>query len=416
MLSAFPLGAAANESRHAVRASIWTGIEPATYNPRRYRMTASDLNSRRDSRRRAKAERRELNAALRQRQPHAFGTWLLLAVNIAMFVPVAVAGGRTGGPAKALRWGALFAPDVADGEWWRLFTAAWLHVHPPHLVFNMAALAMVAPVLERLLGTRTVLAFYVAAALVGNAVSLWMHPITPSVGASGAIMGLYGVLLAVMFERESSPQGAPEEQAPFASRFLLHGHLQAAVSMIATTLLFGWFDRRVDNAAHLGGLLAGGVFGWMAGRDIEWRRPSRQVAGAALGVALGCCAVGLATQRDITDARAALIEVFTMDSRATARYSTLARSGNDAATITRTIEQEILPAFSRERVKLESIGQVPPDQEQIVADLRHYLVLRESYWRQRAAAGDRTDASTRQQLDAADESANVVMRRLLRAR
>ena len=60
---------------------------------------------------------------------------------------------------------------------------------------------MVGPVVERLVGTRTFLAFYLASGLVGSAVSLSVHPLTTAVGASGAIIGLYSVLLAMTFER-----------------------------------------------------------------------------------------------------------------------------------------------------------------------------------------------------------------------
>ena len=76
-------------------------------------------------------ERRELNAALRQRQPHAIGTWLLLAVNTAIYTAMAIDAGRIAPfPSRLLiAWGALFAPEVANGEWWRLFTATFLHVH-----------------------------------------------------------------------------------------------------------------------------------------------------------------------------------------------------------------------------------------------------------------------------------------------
>jgi membrane associated rhomboid family serine protease len=368
--------------------------------------------------RRAQAQRRELNAALRQRQPHAFGTWLLLAANVALYIPIAIAAGRTGRfPSKLLiDWGALFPPNVADGEWWRLFTAAFLHVHALHLAFNMVALALVGPVVERLLGTRAFLIFYVAAALVGNALSLWMHPITPSAGASGAIMGLYGLLLALMFERGPSTPLASAEQAAPVSRPLLHVHLQGAVSMIATTLLFGWFDRRADNAAHIGGFLAGCLFGWMAGGHIEWRRPAERVAGIAIAVALGCCAVSLAMHRPMTDVRPLLVEVLVVDSRAMTRYSELTTSRADAAAVKRVLEGEIASAFANQRAKLDAITAIPRDQAALMSDLRRYLTLREAYWRQRAAATGRTDDPTLGQADDTDRAADAVMRRLLQAR
>ena len=274
-----------------------------------------------DAYRRGQAQRRELSAALRQRQPHAIGTWLLLAVNTVIYTAMAIDAGRIAPFSSRLliAWGALFAPEVAHGEWWRLFTATFLHVNAVHLAVNMVALAMVGPVVERLVGIRAFLAFYLASGLVGAAASLWVHPLTTSAGASGSIIGLYGVLLVMMFERRRTPPLTLDEQAPFVSRPLLHGHLQSAVSLIAPTLLFGWFDPRADNAAHIGGFVAGCLFGWAGGRRIEWRVPTVRVAAAAAAIAIGCCAVALATQREVTDVRPALLEAFTVDSRATAQ-------------------------------------------------------------------------------------------------
>ena len=368
--------------------------------------------------RRDQARRRELNAALRQRQPHATGTWLLVAVNVAIYIAMVIDAGRIATfPTRLLiAWGALFAPRVADGEWWRLFTATFLHVHVLHIACNMIALCMVGPVVERLVGIRTFLIFYVASGLAGAALSLWFHPLTTAAGASGSIIGLYGVLLAMTFERQPTTPLTLDEQAPFVSRLLLHGHLQDAVSLIASTLIFGWFDPRADNAAHTGGFVAGFLFGWAGGRRIEWRLPTMRVSTAAAAIAVGCCAVALATQRELTDVRPALLAAFSVDSQALSRYSGLVKSRATPETIGRTIEEEIAPAFSRERAKLDSLGRVPPEQERTLADLRVYLSLREAYWRRRAAAAGRTDDAISLQLDDTDRSADEVMRRLLATR
>ena len=138
-------------------------------------------------------------------------------------------------------------------------------------------------------------------------------------GASGSIIGLYSVLLAMTFERRPTTPLTLDEQAPFVSRLLLHGHLQDAVSLIASTLIFGWFNPRADNAAHTGGFVAGFLFGWAGGRRIEWRLPTMRVSAAAAAIAVGCCAVALATQREITDVRPALLAAFSVDSQALSR-------------------------------------------------------------------------------------------------
>jgi membrane associated rhomboid family serine protease len=371
-----------------------------------------------DAYRRAQAQRRELGAALRQRQLHAPGTWMLLAVNLALYIAMAIDASRIGTFSSRLliAWGALFAPEVARGEWWRLFTATFLHINALHLALNMLALTLVGPVVERLVGTRAFLVFYLASGLVGAAASLSVHPLTTAAGASGSIIGLYGVLLAMTFERRQASPLTLDEQAPLVPRVLLHGHLQSAVSLIASTLILGWFDPRADNAAHTGGFVAGCLFGWAGGRRIEWRLPAMRVTAAAAAIAIGCCAIALATQREVTDVRPALIDAFTVDSQATAQYSQLVKSRADHVTVARAIQEAILPAFSRERAKLDGLGRVPPEQERTLADLREYLSLREAYWRKRAAAMGRTDADALRQAEDADRSADGVMRRLLATR
>ena len=80
-----------------------------------------------------------------------------------------------------------------------------LHAHLPHLIFNMIALLMVGPIVERVVGCRAFVAFYVACGLAGSAASLWANPLSVAVGASGAILGIYGMLVG--FSVRTSPLG-----------------------------------------------------------------------------------------------------------------------------------------------------------------------------------------------------------------
>ena len=166
--------------------------------------------------------RAELQRVLRQRTAGVPGTYVLLAANVAMFAAVAIAAGsiRSFSPRDLIWWGAGFGPRTTDGEWWRLLTATVLHAHLPHLIFNMIALLMVGPIVERVVGCRAFVAFYVACGLAGSAASLWANPLSVAVGASGAILGIYGMLVGFMFEHRRSARrnGFVDGRAPADSQ------------------------------------------------------------------------------------------------------------------------------------------------------------------------------------------------------
>ena len=135
------------------------------------------------------------------------------------------------------------------GEWWRLVTPVLLHGSLLHLLFNMYFLYLVGPLVEQLYGSARFLLLYALTAAAGSAASFLFGGPNPSVGASGAIFGLCGVLLAVSV----------------VHRPVLDGRGRAVMSQIGGLVLlnliigFGFdaLGARIDNAAHVGGLLAG---------------------------------------------------------------------------------------------------------------------------------------------------------------
>ena len=140
--------------------------------------------------------------------------------------------------------GVLFGPAVADGDWWRLLTAAFLHYGPLHLGFNMLALWWFGRPLEQALGGGRFLLLYLVSGLAGSAGALIWTPNAATVGASGAIFGMFGA--ALVLER----QGVP----------VFGG---AALTLIAINLVFTFALPGVSIGGHLGGL-AGGVLGMLA--------------------------------------------------------------------------------------------------------------------------------------------------------
>lgn len=139
----------------------------------------------------------------------------------------------------------LDKPAVAAGEYWRLWTVALLHGDLLHLLFNMYALWLAGPIVERWYGRVRFLAFYLASAAAASAASFVFGGDVPAVGASGAIFGLFGILLAA---------GRLHHPVDRQSRALV-GQLGM---LILINLAFGFASGgRIDNAAHIGGLVAG---------------------------------------------------------------------------------------------------------------------------------------------------------------
>jgi membrane associated rhomboid family serine protease len=169
-------------------------------------------------------------------------TVVLGVLNMAAFAVTALTspGGLTVNAASRLFSQLVLVPvRVAEGEYWRLLTAAFLHVGPLHLIVNLLALFVVGPSLERVFGTWRYLAVYLLGALGGSvAVYLFDDPSRAVAGASGAIYGLFAATLVVL------------RSLGLDARFMLLAiGLNFAVSFAPGISLLG----------HLGGFLAGGL-------------------------------------------------------------------------------------------------------------------------------------------------------------
>ena len=146
-----------------------------------------------------------------------------------------------------LRWGANYKPSTTNGEWWRLLTNTFLHGGLMHLLANMYGLLFVGIFLEPRLGKIKYAIVYLTTGIIASAASLWWHDATVSVGASGAIFGLYGLFLALLLTKVY-----PKD---FSKAFLI-----STLVFVGYNLLMG-LTGGIDNAAHLGGLLSGFIIG-----------------------------------------------------------------------------------------------------------------------------------------------------------
>ena len=176
---------------------------------------------------------------------------------------------------------------MAAGEYWRLFTVTLVHGSPEpgffapslaHLGFNMYALYLVGPIVERWYGGARFLLFYLLCAAGGSIASFVFGGDAPSVGASGAIFGLFGLLLSANWFHH------PVDRQ---SRMLV----QQLGFLVLINILFGFAIPNIDNAAHIGGLITGLWIGalWAPNRvEVRsyWQRARDLDAGRRAALAL----------------------------------------------------------------------------------------------------------------------------------
>ncbi|HEV2175709.1 MAG TPA: rhomboid family intramembrane serine protease [Terriglobia bacterium] len=145
-----------------------------------------------------------------------------------------------------LRLGAKFGPLMVQGQWWRLVTACFLHAGLLHIGMNMWVLFDIGPVAEQLFSSSKFLVFYLVTGVAGYVLSFLWSPYGISIGASGAIMGMIGVLIGASFHHGTLGR----EYRSRLWRWILY------------ILIFGLFFA-VDNAAHIGGAAAGIALGYI---------------------------------------------------------------------------------------------------------------------------------------------------------
>lgn len=176
-----------------------------------------------------------------------FVTSILLDLNILVFLVMIFSGISLFSPRgfELLDWGANRRFETTEGAWWRLLTSMFLHGGILHLLLNSIGFVVAAIFVEPLLGRKKYFILYILSGICGSLASIWWYPNTISVGASGAIFGLYGALLGLLLTN-----GYPDEGKK--------GLLAMVGIYVGINLLWG-LTGGIDNAAHIGGLLSGAL-------------------------------------------------------------------------------------------------------------------------------------------------------------
>jgi membrane associated rhomboid family serine protease len=225
---------------------------------------------------------------VRSPQTVAIVTQAIIAINVVVFLVETAAGAPLGGGGGGSIWnhGVLFGPaitgnnpgDLLHGfpytgthQYWRLLTSGFLHDGILHIALNMFFLYMMGPMIENAIGRLNYAAVYLSALLAGSFGALAFTPLSPSVGASGAIFGVFGALLVVARAR-----GISIWQSGLGLTLIIN-------------LVFTLSVKGISIGAHLGGLVAGLI----AGFAIVELGEKRRMKWAPLGVCVLIAIVGV---------------------------------------------------------------------------------------------------------------------------
>lgn len=185
----------------------------------------------------------------------------LMIINIIVFVLMTLSGGSEN-IENLIKFGANSKMLVAEGEWWRLFTASFIHIGFFHILFNMYFFYSLGPIFERMFGSVNFLIIYLISGIFGNLLSFaFGNPYTVSAGASTSLYGMLGLAIGLM--------------ATYRDDEIIRSFGASFISVVVINVIYSLLAPGVGVYGHLGGFIAGfllaGIFP-IFGRDIATTR------------------------------------------------------------------------------------------------------------------------------------------------
>lgn len=176
-------------------------------------------------------------------------TSILININLLVFIIMVISGISIMSPtgAELLEFGGNRRTEVLNGEWWRLLSNIFVHAGILHIGFNIFGFVLGSLFIEPVFGRVKFLFIYIFSGICASLSSIWWHDNTISIGASGAIFGVYGALLGLLLTRAMSKESKK-------------GILFILGIYVGISLISG-ISGGIDNAAHIGGLLSGAIIG-----------------------------------------------------------------------------------------------------------------------------------------------------------
>jgi membrane associated rhomboid family serine protease len=323
--------------------------------------------------------------------------WPIVAIGLtagtfALSAWVALAAGSLADPEKLVSWGANFGPRTTNGEWWRLVAAMFIHGSVLGLIVNVAALLQVSIVLERVVGRPTLIAVYLSAGVFAGLVSLSVRPVDLTTGASGAVLGLYGLLL-------TSWMWGLIHQSP-AVRLPMIAKIAPAATVF---LVYHSFGGELARPAQTAALVTGFAGGLVLAHGFHVRKPSVRRLAVVVGATAVLAVLSAAPMRGLTDVRPLVARILSVEKATAAAYDVQVakfREGRASVEVLCSlIERKILPELQAAAAPLNAIRGVPAPHEPLTAAARDFVGLRLESWRLRVRGLRKSSMPTLRQAD-----------------
>jgi rhomboid protease GluP len=297
-------------------------------------------------------------------------TPLILYVNVLIFIIMTIAGVGVFEPSTQdlADWGGNLSGLTLTGDLWRLFTSMFLHAGLFHLIANVYPLLLVGSILEMNIGKVRYVVSYIACGIIASVSSVVYHDNAVAVGASGAVFGLFGLLISLLVTKSLD--------IPAASR----NNLLAGISVFTVyNLVAGFTQEGIDNAAHVGGLISGFIIGFIYSPSLRHAESSRLATGTIAGVAVAIALLlphffstkyseYYAALADFSANEKIALEIYAIDRPEAGSY--------EAARYTQRIKTEGIDVWEKNLTHLRSLRDMPTALQTQIDLLIKYCALR----------------------------------------
>jgi rhomboid protease GluP len=320
-----------------------------------------------------------------QQSLRARSRWIVVvpaiaAINVSLFAGIVVGDGSISDLQTLTSWGGSYGPLTTNSGWWRVVTSAFVHLGILHLAVTTAALLQVGTLLERMVGRTVVGVAYAASGIFSGLTAVWAAPMTINAGSSGAIFGLYGLLIA------TAVRGFKDPSIGLIPRVMWKRLVPVTAAFTVYSLSTPALTTMPEMVGMTTGLVCGFVLLWEVSEDVP---PVRRVA-ITSGAALFIAAAAAVPLRGITDVRPEIERLAAMESKTSKVYVAAAERFKKrkitAEALADTIGIEILPEISTAEERLRALTGVPAEHRPLVQGAEEYLRLRGESWRLRAEA------------------------------